>query len=42
VLSVVALGSDFAEARERVYAAVDAIELEGSQHRTDIAARVAR
>jgi phosphoribosylamine--glycine ligase len=41
VLSVVALGSNFAEARERVYAAVDAIELEGSQHRTDIAARVA-
>jgi phosphoribosylamine--glycine ligase len=40
VLSVVALGSDFTEARERVYAAVDAIELEGSQHRTDIAARV--
>ncbi|GAA4161345.1 phosphoribosylamine--glycine ligase [Gryllotalpicola daejeonensis] len=41
VLSVVALGSDFAEARARVYQAVDAIELEGSQHRTDIAARVA-
>jgi len=40
VLSVVALGSDFAEARARVYAAVDKVELEGSQHRTDIAAAV--
>ena len=39
VLSVVALGSDFTEARARVYAAVDKIELEGSQHRTDIALR---
>jgi phosphoribosylamine--glycine ligase len=40
VLSVVALGSDFAEARARVYEAVDKIELAGSQHRTDIAAAV--
>jgi phosphoribosylamine---glycine ligase len=40
VLSIVALGSDFAEARERVYRAVGAIGLEGSQHRTDIAAGV--
>jgi phosphoribosylamine--glycine ligase len=40
VLSVVALGADFAEARSRAYQAVDAITLEGSQHRTDIAAGV--
>ncbi len=37
VLSVVALGADLAEARERVYAAVDRIELAGSHHRSDIA-----
>jgi phosphoribosylamine--glycine ligase len=42
VLSVVATGSDFAEARTRAYTAVDLIALEGSHHRTDIAARVAR
>jgi phosphoribosylamine--glycine ligase len=41
VLSVVATGSDFAEARSRAYLALEAIELEGSQDRTDIAARVA-
>ncbi len=40
VLNVVAVGSTFREARERVYRAVDAITLEGGQHRTDIAARV--
>jgi phosphoribosylamine---glycine ligase len=40
VLSVVALGSTFGEARERVYSALEAIELEGGQYRTDIAARV--
>ena len=40
VLSVVGLGSTFAEARERVYRAVGAIDLEGGQHRSDIAARV--
>ncbi len=40
VLSVVALGSTFAEATARVYRAVDAVHLEGGQHRTDIAARV--
>jgi phosphoribosylamine---glycine ligase len=40
VLSVVALGATFGEARERVYRAVDAIALEGGQHRTDIAAGV--
>ncbi|GAA1441182.1 phosphoribosylamine--glycine ligase [Leifsonia poae] len=41
VLSVVARGTTFAEARSRAYQAVDAIELEGAQYRTDIAARVA-
>lgn len=40
VLSVVGLGTTFAEARDRVYRAVAAIDLEGGQHRTDIAARV--
>jgi len=37
VLSVVALGDSLAQARERVYEAVEKIELEGSHHRTDIA-----
>ncbi|MCA0330268.1 MAG: phosphoribosylamine--glycine ligase [Actinobacteria bacterium] len=37
VLSVVGLGSDLAEARERAYGAVDAIDLPGSHHRSDIA-----
>lgn len=41
VLGVVARGTTFSEARERAYAGVDAISLQGSQHRTDIAARVA-
>ncbi len=41
VLNVVALGSDFTEARSRAYLALDAIELEGGQYRTDIASRVA-
>lgn len=41
VLSVVALGSDFAEARARAYAALDVIHLEGGHYRTDIALRVA-
>lgn len=40
VLNVVALGTTFREARARAYAAIDRIHLEGSQHRTDIAARV--
>lgn len=38
VLSVVGLGDDLAQARERAYAGVQRIRLEGSQHRTDIAA----
>ena len=40
VLNVVATASDFATARERAYAAIDRITLEGSHHRRDIAARV--
>lgn len=41
VLSVVAVGADFSEARARAYTAVELIGLEGSQHRGDIAAKVA-
>lgn len=41
VLNVVGLGTTFAEARERVGRALREIGLEGGQHRTDIAARVA-
>ncbi|WP_282793704.1 phosphoribosylamine--glycine ligase [Streptomyces sp. CC224B] len=41
VLSVTATGSDLAEARERAYAAVARIRLDGSQHRTDIAEQAA-
>ncbi|MET7982441.1 phosphoribosylamine--glycine ligase [Streptomyces sp. NPDC005281] len=41
VLSVTAVGSGLTEARERAYAAVARIGLEGSQHRTDIAAKAA-
>ena len=42
VLSVVALGDDLAQARERAYAAVEQISLDGSHHRSDIALRAAR
>ncbi|GAA3767623.1 phosphoribosylamine--glycine ligase [Streptomyces chiangmaiensis] len=42
VLSVTATGADLAQARRRAYAAVDRIGLEGSQHRTDIAAKAAQ
>ncbi|MGI5138751.1 MULTISPECIES: phosphoribosylamine--glycine ligase [unclassified Streptomyces] len=42
VLSVTATGADLAEARRRAYTAVDRIGLEGSQHRTDIAAKAAQ
>ena len=42
VLSVVATGSDFAEARARAYEALGHIELQGSHYRTDIALRVAQ
>lgn len=42
VLSVTATGADLAQARERAYAGVAEIRLEGSQHRTDIALRAAQ
>jgi phosphoribosylamine--glycine ligase len=42
VLTVVARGNDFAQARSRAYDALALIELEGSHYRTDIAARVAQ
>ncbi|MBZ4019829.1 phosphoribosylamine--glycine ligase [Streptomyces purpurogeneiscleroticus] len=41
VLSVTATGNDLATARDRAYAAVGRISLEGSHHRTDIAAKAA-
>jgi phosphoribosylamine--glycine ligase len=41
VLGVVARGADFGEARARAYEAIELIGLDGGQHRTDIAARVA-
>ncbi|MEU6143473.1 phosphoribosylamine--glycine ligase [Streptomyces sp. NPDC047081] len=42
VLSVTATGKDLTEARDRAYKAVARIRLDGSQHRTDIAAKAAR
>jgi phosphoribosylamine---glycine ligase len=42
VLSVVGVGTTFAEARERAYDGLSRIRLEGGQHRTDVAATVAR
>ncbi len=42
VLAVVALGTDLVEAREKAYEGIEAIELEGGQYRTDIAAKAAR
>jgi len=42
VLSVVATGTDFADARAHAYEALGHIELAGSHYRTDIAAKVAR
>ncbi|MDO9380866.1 MAG: phosphoribosylamine--glycine ligase [Nocardioidaceae bacterium] len=41
VLSVTARGDDLDQARERAYAGVALITLDGSHHRTDIAARAA-
>ncbi|MFF1571480.1 phosphoribosylamine--glycine ligase [Leifsonia sp. NPDC058292] len=41
VLSVVARGTTFGEARNLAYDAIRQIDLQGSQYRTDIAARVA-
>ena len=40
VLSVVALGTTFAAARDRAYRAMSLLRLEGGQYRTDIAAGV--
>lgn len=42
VLSVVALGSDLADARRRAYEGVARIDLKGSHHRTDIALKAER
>ena len=42
VLSVVGTGPTLARARERTYAAVEAVGLPGSHHRTDIALRAER
>ncbi|AKU15564.1 phosphoribosylamine--glycine ligase [Luteipulveratus mongoliensis] len=42
VLSVVAVGQDLAQARQRAYAAVEQVELAGSHHRTDIALKAER
>jgi phosphoribosylamine---glycine ligase len=41
VLCVTATGADLAQARTRAYTAVGRIRLDGSQHRTDIAAKAA-
>jgi phosphoribosylamine--glycine ligase len=41
VLSVVALGDTFADARRAAYSALDRISLEGGHYRTDIAEKVA-
>ncbi|MEV0263061.1 phosphoribosylamine--glycine ligase [Streptomyces sp. NPDC050617] len=41
VLSVTASGTDLGEARTRAYEAVSRLRLDGSHHRTDIAARAA-
>lgn len=41
VLSVTATGEDLTKARERAYRALGRIGLDGSQHRTDIAAKAA-
>ncbi|WP_329156812.1 phosphoribosylamine--glycine ligase [Streptomyces anulatus] len=42
VLSVTATGKDLTAARERAYAALGRIRLDGSQHRTDIALKASR
>ncbi|MDJ0317823.1 phosphoribosylamine--glycine ligase [Arthrobacter antibioticus] len=42
VLAVVGLGVDLQDARERAYAGIEQISLEGGQYRTDIAAKAAR
>jgi phosphoribosylamine--glycine ligase len=40
VLAVTAVGSDVADARAKAYAGVDVLHIDGSHHRTDIAAGV--
>jgi phosphoribosylamine--glycine ligase len=40
VLAVTAVGSDVADARARAYEAVGTIRIDGSHHRTDIAAGI--
>ena len=40
VLAVTAVGSDVADARTRAYDAVAKIRIDGSHHRTDIAAGI--
>jgi phosphoribosylamine--glycine ligase len=42
VLAVVGLGADLEDAREKAYAGMEQISLEGGQYRTDIAAKAAR
>lgn len=42
VLAAVGLGADITQARERAYEAMSHIQLDGSHHRSDIAANVAR
>ena len=42
VLSVTAVGMDLAEARDRAYAGVDYIHIDGAHHRTDIALAASR
>ena len=42
VLSVVGVGADLAAAREQAYERVGRINLPGSHHRSDIAARAVR
>ena len=42
VLSVTATGATLADARERAYAAIDRIHIDGAHHRRDIAARPGR
>lgn len=42
VLAVVGLGDDLEDAREKAYAGIEEISLEGGQFRTDIAAKAAR
>jgi phosphoribosylamine---glycine ligase len=42
VVSATAVGDTLAEARERAYELVGALDLPGGQHRTDIALRAVR